>query len=131
MEDPELLPWKQLDEYYKESHRSQIRFIGERLQAYDINIGLRPVIPDTADAISELYGPTLELLSEIEHERWMRDKMADGWRLGNLDQELKLTPELVPYDQLEEKTKEFIRKSLRALPMYLKELGYELYTKSY
>lgn len=131
LEDPEMVPWEELDEFYKEGHRSQIRYIGERLQAYDVNIGLRPIIPDTADAIQELYGPNLELLSEIEHERWMRDKMAEGWRYGKYDQELKQTPELVKYGELEENTKEFIRKSLRALPMYLKELGYELYTKSY
>ena len=132
MENPELVPWEELDEYYKEGHRSQLRFLGERLQAYDISIGLRPVLPGTADAISELYGPTLETLSEIEHERWMRDKSADGWRYGKQqDRELKLTPDLVSYEELDEETKEFIRKSLRALPMYLKELGYELYTKSY
>ena len=90
------------------------------------------MLPGTTDAISELYGPTLETLSEIEHERWMRDKSADGWRYGKQqDKELKITPDLVPYEELDEETKEFIRKSLRALPMYLKEIGYELYTKSY
>ena len=89
------------------------------------------MLPNTADAISELYGPTLELLAEIEHERWMRDKKAEGWRNGKTDRELKLTTELVPYDQLDEETREMIRKSLRTLPMNLKEIGYELYTKSF
>ena len=131
MQDPEMAAWDKLDEYYKEGHRSQIRYMGERLEAYDVSIGLRPVLPNTTDAISELYGPILELLSEIEHERWMRDKKADGWRLGKYDRELKLTPELVPYDELDDDTKELIRKSLRSLPSYLKEIGYELYTKSY
>ena len=131
LRNPEMAPWGKLDEFYKEGHRSRIRYLGERLEAYDVSIGLRPVLPNTTDAISELYGPTLELLSEIEHERWMRDKKADGWRLGKYDRELKLTPELVPYDELNDDTKELIRKSLRALPLYLKEIGYELYTKSY
>ena len=129
--DPELVPWEKLDEFYKEGHRSQIRYLGEKLEGYDVSIGLRPVLPNTADAISELYGPTLELLAEIEHERWMRDKQAEGWRPGKYDRELKLTPELVPYDKLEDEVKERIRKSLRALPLYLGEIGYELYTKSY
>ena len=88
-------------------------------------------MPNTADAVSELYGPTLELLAEIEHERWMRDKKAEGWRSGKYDRELKLTPELVPYEKLDEETREMIRKSLRTLPMNLKEIGYELYTKSF
>ena len=131
MENPEMAPWETLDEYYKEGHRSQIRYLGERLEAYDMSIGLRPVLPNTADAITELYGPTLELLSEIEHQRWVRDKMQEGWRPGKYDRELKLTPELVPYAELDEDTRELIRRSLRALPMYLREIGYELYTKSF
>ena len=124
-------PWERLDEFFKEGYRSQIRYMGERLESYQISSGVRPVLPNTADAISELYGPTLELLAEIEHERWMRDKKAEGWRNGKTDRELKLTTELVPYDQLDEETREMIRKSLRTLPMNLKEIGYELYTKSF
>lgn len=129
--DPELVSWEQLDEYYREGHRSQIRYLGEKLEGYDVSIGLRPVLPNTADAISELYGPTLELLAEIEHERWMRDKQAEGWRPGKFDRELKLTPDLIPYQDLDDEIKERIRKSLRALPLYLEEIGYELYTKSF
>jgi len=128
---PEMNPWKDLDEFYKEGHRSKLRYLGEHLIGYDSNIGLRPALPGRTDTISELYGPTLETLSEIEHARWMRDKMADGWRLGKYDKELKLTPELVPYDKLDDETREIIRKSLRPIPGYLREIGYELYTKSY
>lgn len=131
LNDPEMAPWEDLDEFYKEGHRSQIRFLGERLEGYDMRIGLRPLRPGTPDAISELYGPALEELAEIEHERWMRDKTAEGWRPGKLDRELKLTPDLVPYAELDDETKELIRRSMRAVPMYLREIGYELYTKSY
>ncbi len=35
------------------------------------------------------------------------------------------------YEELTEETREAIRKSLRPLPSYLKEVGYELYTKSF
>ncbi len=129
--DPEMAPWEKLDEYYKEGYRSRIRYMGEYLESYEISIGLRPVIPNTADAVSELYGPTLELLADIEHARWVRDKRAEGWRDGKYDRELKLTPELVPYAELDEETRETIRRSLRAMPETLKEIGYELYTKSF
>ena len=131
LEAPEMAPWDQLDEFYREGYRSRIRYLGERLVSYQVSVGLRPVLPNMADAISELYGPTLELLAEIEHERWMRDKKAEGWRPGKMDRELKLTPELVPYDELDEETREMIRKSLRALPANLNAVGYELYTKSF
>ena len=84
-----------------------------------------------ADTIMDLYGPVLEQLSELEHERWMKDKRADGWRYGKRDSELKLHPDMRPYQELDESTKEFIRMSVRNVPDYLKEIGYELYRKSF
>ena len=121
-----------VDEFYKEGHRSQIRYLGEKLMDYDNNIGLRPIVPGATDSVQELYGPLLEEMSEWEHERWMQDKLADGWRYGrNLDPELKLTPDMVPYDELEPRVQEFILKSVRNVPEYLEAIGYELYRKSF
>jgi len=36
-----------------------------------------------------------------------------------------------PYQELDESTKEFIRMSVRNVPDYLNEIGYELYRKSF
>ena len=128
--EPEMADWAQLDEFYKEGHRSQIRYLGEKLMAYESNLGLRPIVPGATDSVRELYGPLLEELSEWEHERWMQDKLADGWRYGrNPDPELKLTPEMVPYKDLEPRVQEFIRRSVRNVPEYLEAIGYELYRK--
>lgn len=130
-QEPEMADWSDLDEFYKEGHRSQIRYLGERLESFNMSIGLRPVLPGAADTIMDLYGPVLEQLSELEHERWMKDKRADGWRYGKRDSELKLHPDMRPYQELDESTKEFIRMSVRNVPDYLKEIGYELYRKSF
>ena len=129
--EPEMAPWDKLDEFYKEGHRSQIRYLGEELMSYDMNIGLRPCLPEANDAVTELYGPLLEDLSMIEHERWIRDKQADGYKLGKRDNDLKLNPELVPFTDLDPDVQEFIRNAVRSVPAYLKEIGYELYRKSY
>ena len=129
--EPEMASWEDLDEFYKEGHRSQIRYLGEHLMGGSGNIGIRPIVPGAVDTINELYGPVLEMLAEFEHERWMQDKLAQGWIYGELDKELKQTPQLVPYDQLDEKTKEFIRASVRDFPLYLREISYELYRKSF
>ena len=130
-QEPEMADWSDLDEFYKEGHRSQIRYLGGRLESFNMSIGLRPVLPGAADTIMDLYGPVLEQLSELEHERWMKDKRADGWRYGKRDSELKLHPDMRPYQELDESTKEFIRMSVRNVPDYLKEIGYELYRKSF
>ena len=130
--EPEMADYSELKETYKEDHRSQIRYLGEKLESYTMDVGLRPVLPDAADTVTELYGPILEQLSELEHERWVRDKKADGWRYGETrDPDMKLTPDLRTYAELDPLTKEDIRKQVREVPGYLREMGYELYRKTY
>lgn len=130
-EEEEMADWDQLDEYYKESYRSQIRYLGEKLEDYETDIGIRPVVEGEADTIAELYGPVLEEVAEMEHKRWNIEKLKDGWKYGSFDAELKQSPEIVPYEELDSKTKEFIRKNVREVPQLLKAIGYELYYKSF
>ncbi len=130
-QEADMVLWEDLDEQYRNSYRSQLRYIGVRLQDYQSTIGIRPILTNETDTISELYGPALELLAEMEHERWMHDKREDGWKYGTSDSTMKTTPDLVPYEELEESTKEMIRRSVRNLPSYLKAIGYELYRKSF
>ena len=129
--DERMADWEDLKELYKENKRSQIRYLGERFDRFNTGIGLRPILPGAADTISDLYGPILDQLSELEHQRWMLDKMADGWSLGKLDTELRRHPDMIPYEHLDETVKDYIRLSVRSIPEYLKEIGYELYRKSY
>ena len=93
--------------------------------------GLRPVLPGAPDAITELYGPVLEELASLDHERWIRDKKQDGWHPGPYDEEGKTCPEMVPYEELEETVREQIRLQVRMIPQNLKEIGFELYRKAY
>ena len=127
----DLVDWDHLKECYKESYRSRIRYMGEYLVSFDTRIGIRPIVPNSTDAVTELYGPDLEELSRVEHERWMNDKYMDGWQAGDSDPELKHSNELVPYEELTEETRDFIRREIRQMPILLREIGYELYHKSY
>ncbi len=129
--EAEMAEWKDLDEYYKEGYRSRLRYMGESLMDYDMNIGIRPVLEGSEDSIPELYGPALETIARIEHERWVNDKEADGWKYGEVfDSEVKQNPDLTSYEELEEMTRDFIRRSVRNLPSRLKEIGYELYRRN-
>lgn len=129
--DEHMADWENLKELYKENKRSQIRYLGERFDRFNTGIGLRPILPGAADTVSDLYGPILDQLSELEHQRWMLDKQANGWSLGKLDTQLRKHPDMIPYQQLDESVKDYIRVSVRNIPAYLKEIGYELYRKSY
>ena len=126
-----MADWDDLKELYKENIRSQIRYLGERFDRFNTGIGLRPILPGAADTISDLYGPVLEQLSVLEHQRWLLDKLSNGWSYGKLDLQLRQHPDMVPYEQLDESVKDYIRASLRNIPTYLKEIGYELYRKTY
>ncbi len=127
--EPEMADWSELDEFYKSGYCSKIRYLGEHLEDYNTEVGIRPILPDAADSIHELYGPLLEQIAEMEHNRWIADKKQEGWRYGDHDDELKLSEELIAYDQLSEKTKEMIRRDVREVPNLLSQIGYELYRK--
>jgi hypothetical protein len=125
----EMAPWEELDESVRREYFSQIHYIGVQLQDYQSALGLRPVLPGSSDTITELYGPVLEELSEMEHRRWMLDREKEGWRYGQYDPDAKTTPEMVPYDELDEVSRENIRLIVRAIPENLLAIGFELYRK--
>ena len=81
-ETAEMASWENLDEFFKEGYRSRFRYLGENLVQFNAVLGIRPIVPNAVDAIRDLYGPDLELLSEIEHRRWVKDKLEDGWVPG-------------------------------------------------
>ena len=69
----------------------------------------------------------LERLAELEHHYWMTDKLVDQWRWGPYkDSQARISPYLVPWDQLPEQVKEFDRLFVRAIPGALARLGYEV-----
>lgn len=60
---------------------------------------------------------------EASHESWMRQKLADGWRYGEVkDPEAKTHPCMVPFDQLprEQQAKDYL---FRAVVNALKSDG--------
>ena len=127
--EPEMAPWEELDASCRREYFSQIHYIGVQLQDYESTLGLRPVLPGSSDTITELYGPVLEELSEMEHRRWMLDREKEGWRSGPYDPDAKTMPEMVPYDELDETSRENIRLIVRAIPENLLAIGFELYRK--
>jgi hypothetical protein len=57
-----------------------------------------------------------ERLAELEHERWSAQRRMGGWRRTTLprkDEDARLHPDLAPYEQLTEQTKEYDRAFVR------------------
>jgi hypothetical protein len=68
-----------------------------------------------------------ELLAKNAHENWARQRMDEGWRWGpNRDDERKLHPSLVAYEQLSESEKEYDRKTAMETIKAILALGYRI-----
>ena len=56
--------------------------------------------------------PLIEQLAEKVHDKWAERRITEGWSLGpRRDDELKTTPNLVPYFQLTEVEKAYDRRA--------------------
>ena len=130
MQEENMAEWDCLKENYKEDNRSQIRYLGERFEKQNVGIGIRLITEGAPDTISDVYGPILEVLAEAEHERWVQNKLENGWVAGERDNELKHHPDMIPYAQLSETMKDYDRAAIRNIPAYLNSIGYELYRKT-
>jgi len=70
----------------------------------------------------------LEILAEAEHDRWVTERKADGWkyRPGKKDIDAKKSPYLVPWNKLSDEIKEYDRHTVEKLSRYLAMEGFEV-----
>jgi len=86
---------------------------------------------DTSDVVLEGDITELsELLAKNAHEVWAAGRIKDGWSYGERrDDEKKLHPCLIPYEELSEGEKEYDRNtSMESLKLIVK-LGYKITKK--
>jgi hypothetical protein len=123
-DDPAMAPWETLVESLKESNRQQADQILEKLRRIDCDIrlaGSSPPAPFT-------FKPEeVEILAEMEHERWVAERVSEGWQMGPRDPEKKLTPYLVGWDDLDEGIREYDRHAVLGIPITLAQVGLEVY----
>lgn len=121
---PAMQPWEQLEESYRESNRKQADHIIPKLHA----IGCRIRHRHNWDLMQFRFtGTELDDLARAEHERWMDDRRALGWRYGADRNDRKKThPDLVPWEALPEARRELDRDAVRKLPTYLAMSGFEI-----
>lgn len=68
-----------------------------------------------------------EAIAENAHEIWAENRQAEGWTYGpQRDDQLKQTPDMVPYSQLPESEKDYDRKMAIKTIQLLKKLGYDI-----
>lgn len=86
----------------------------------------KPVNTQGIDLPEELLA-LREAIAENVHENWSAGRIAEGWTYGEKrDDEKKITPCLVPYDQLPEIEKEYDRTTAMQTLKLIVALGYRI-----
>ncbi len=120
---PSIAPWNELDESFRDANRDQAAHTAVKLAAVGCEL------EELADWHHQPFAFTtdeVELLAEMEHERWNVDQRRHGWKLGPRDDERKRSPYLVPWSDLPDDVKEYDREFVRGLPTILAKLGYRI-----
>ena len=74
---------------------------------------------------------TFELLAEMEHRRWVAERLLAGWTYApKKDIGRRENPHLVPWDRVKEEIKNYDRKTVRLIPSLLASTGKKLARRS-
>jgi ryanodine receptor 2 len=85
-----------------------------------------PICTDHIELPADLLELT-EKIAENVHENWSAGRIADGWQYApQRDDVRRLTPCLVPYDELSEEEKEFDRVTAMQTLKFIMALGYKI-----
>ena len=116
--------WDELSPELKHSNYCAVDSVIQKLNelGYRINVISGGDIKDT-----RLSNEEVEILSEMEHARWMAERLLKGWVYGTTkDFEKKTDPSLVLWGDLSDSMKDIDRIAVRKLPTYLKNFDFEL-----
>jgi len=123
-----LADWKELDATFRDANYGFVDHIDQKLQRIGLTLrkitGAKPA--RHGSKIEARIERKKELLAKMEHGRWVIDRLEDGWRLGERDEEKKTRPQLIPWGDLDSSETEKDYNAITELPEILADLGYEI-----
>jgi hypothetical protein len=121
--DPVLQPWDALSDWLKDSNRSVVDDIPDKLAS----LGLRLACPgdDLARAVDvqQVVVDNLDLLAEQEHGRFTAERLTSGWTGGVRDPARFMSPHLKPWDEIDEEARLYDREVLQDVFAAMVETG--------
>lgn len=124
--DQSMQDWSGLNEGLRESNRRQADGIREKLEL----VGYAVEKAGNGGAPRRFTAAEIEIMAEMEHARWVIERLLAGWKYGEKkDIEQKISPYLVPWDQLPEDVKEWDRQAVGKIPELLSIAGLQLRRK--
>ena len=122
---PNLKEWENLSDEFKDSNRLQADDIMVKLK--EIGYSMRK--GDSREIKSVIFTPEeVEILAELEHGRWNAERLLKGWKWGKIKNvEKRISPYLVSWNVLPDEIKDWDRATVKKIPEFLANSGYELY----
>ena len=115
-------PIEQFEDAWNDSKNYLVTITSNSMKTYI------PKPIDLSDVeLTEDLNELREAIAENAHEIWAENRQAEGWSYGpQRDDQLKQTPDMVPYSKLPESEKEYDREMAMKTIKLLKKLGYDL-----
>lgn len=126
-DDPSMQSWHDLSEDLRVANRRRV----DRMLANVREIGCRIAPEDdwddwNAEPIA-FTAEEIESLAILEHERWRRERLAQGWSHGTArDPVARTYPHLVPWESLPDEVRAYNRSHVRMLPVALAGAGFRI-----
>ncbi len=122
--DPAMKPWPELDEGFRQSNRDQIACAEHALRK--VGYGIRKATGKIR--FPRFTTKAIETMAEIEHGRWVVERLSSGWRYGPArDPKNKISPYLVPWNELPDDVKGWDRDAVSNFPTVLATAGLEVF----
>lgn len=121
--NPALVPWEELPETLRVANRAQAEDFGGKLR--ELGCALSPRVgPGEEYTLAE---PEIERLAVLEHERWVEERSAAGWRYGDhRDDARRLHPALAAWETLGAEMRERDHDAIREMPTILADAGFRI-----
>ena len=114
-----------LTDSLKYSNLRQARSIADKLNL--MGWEMRPK-GSTGKVVNQIERDLIETLAIFEHEAWVAERLSNGWIYGpERNANEKISPYLVPYNQLSEDVKDLDRDTIRNIPVLLEMIGMAIY----
>jgi len=123
-QEPAMTDWEKLPQSLKDSNLEAVDYLERLLQAGGLK--LRKATGDTLTPLA-LSAEQIEIMAELEHGRWVVERLLAGWRQGSRAPEQRTSPYLVAWADLTDDVRQWDRDSVATLPRLLATHGYEVY----
>ena len=118
-------PWDKLSYHFKLSNLNLARSYADKMALLGYVIELKTM---GKPAIKKFTKEQVDLLAEEEHERWIKEKIADGWVYNAVKNDRKKHHDcLVEWDKLTKEQKKWDVKTVEEMIPLLDNIGFGVY----